>query len=83
MHDPDDPDAEFYEDDDDVEIVLGASPLWGFEVFFEDDEFERLLRMQGDSGGKFNVFIHDIAMRALAEWEAGAADRPAPVTAAD
>ncbi len=83
MHDPDDPDAEFYEDDDDVEIVLGGPPLWGFEVFFEDDEFERLLRMQGDSGGKFNVFIHDIAMRALAEWEAGAADRPAPVTAAD
>ena len=80
MHDPD---AEFYEDEDDVEIVFSGPPLWGFEVFFEDDELERLLRMQGDSDGKFNVFIHDLAMRALAEWEAGAADRPAPVTAAD
>ena len=84
MHDPDDPDAEFYEDDEDTEVILGASPLWGFEVFFEDDEYERLIRMRDGFGDrKFSVFIHDLAMQALAEWEAGAADRPAPVTAAD
>lgn len=80
MHDPD---AEFYEDEDDVEIIFTPPARWGFEVIFEDAEFERLLRMQGDSGGKFSVFIHDLAMRALAEWEADEAERPAPVTAAD
>lgn len=84
MHDPNDPDAEFYEDDEDTEIVLSAPPLWGFEVFFEDDEYERLIHMRDDSGdGKFSVFIHDLAMRALAEWEADEVERPAPVTAAD
>ena len=81
MHDPD---AEFYEDEDDVEVIFTPPARWGFEVIFEDDEFERLLRMRGDSvGGKFSVFIHDLAMRALAEWEADEAERPAPVTAAD
>lgn len=80
----DDPDAEFYEDDDSVEVVLGDVQRWGFEVIFGDDELARLGPMHRSTGqGTFSAFVHDLAMQAVADWEAKQAAEPAAVTAAD
>ena len=79
----DDPDAAFYEDDDD-EIALGDSPRWGFEVIFDDEELARLGPMHRSTApGKFSTFIHDLAMQAVADWEAAQAGKPGAITAAD
>ncbi len=80
----DDPDAEFYEDDDSIEVLLGDVQRWGFEVIFGGDELARLGPMHRSSGqDTFSTFVHDLAMQAVADWEAEQADEPAAATAAD
>lgn len=54
------------------------------EIFFDGDEALRVGRMRrAEADCKFSTFVHDLAMQAVADWEAGQADEPAAVTAAD
>ena len=54
------------------------------EVFFSGDEILRAGRMlRTEANGKFSTFVHDLAMQAVAEWEAERANKPAPATVAD
>ena len=54
------------------------------EVFFDGDEVLRIGRMRrAEADCKFSTFVHDLAMRAVAEWEAKQANQPAPASAAD
>ena len=54
------------------------------DVRFRGDEVLRIGRMhRAEANGKFSAFIHDLAMRAVADWEAEQADEPAAATAAD
>ena len=79
----DDPGAAFYENDDGAEVALSDAPRWGFEVIF-DDELGRLGPMRRRTGdGTFSTFVHDLAMQAVADWEAERANEPVATTAAD
>lgn len=64
-----------------------SSPADGgvsIEVFFDGDEVLRVGRMlRAEADCKFSTFVHDLTMRAVAEWEAEQANQPAPVSAAD
>ena len=64
-----------------------SSPADGgasIEVFFDGDEVLRVGRMRhAEADCKFSTFVHDLAMRAVAEWEAEQASQPAPASAAD
>ena len=54
------------------------------DVRFRDDEVLRIGRMlRAEADGKFSAFVHDLAMQAVADWEAERAEEPAPATAAD
>ena len=54
------------------------------EVFFSGDEILRAGRMlRAEADGKFSTFVHDLAMRAVADWEAEQANERAATTAAD
>lgn len=54
------------------------------EVFFSGDEILRAGRMLHiEADGKFSTFIHDLAMRAVADWETEQAEESASATAAD
>ena len=47
------------------------------EVFFSGDEILRAGRMhRAEANGMFSTFVHDLAMRAVADWEAEQADEP-------
>ena len=53
-------------------------------VFFSGDEILRAGRMlRTEANGKFSTFIHDLAMRAVADWETEQTEEPAPATVAD
>ena len=64
-----------------------SSPADGgvsIEVFFDGDEVLRIGRMRrAEADCKFSTFVHDLAMRTVAEWEAEQANQPAPASAAD
>ena len=48
------------------------------EVFFSGDEVLRAGRMhRAEADGKFSAFVHDLAMRAVADWETEQANEPA------
>jgi len=54
------------------------------EVFFDGDEVLRVGRMRrAEANCKFSTFVHDLAMQAVADWEAERANEPAATTAAD
>ena len=54
------------------------------EVFFSGDEVLRATRMlRAEADGLFSTFVHNLAMQAVADWEAERAEEPAPATAAD
>lgn len=54
------------------------------EIFFNGDEVLRAGRMhRAEADGRFSAFVHDLAMRAVADWEAEQAEEPVPATAAD
>ena len=54
------------------------------EVFFDGDEVLRAGRMlRAEADGKFSTFIHDLAMQAVADWEAAQPAKPDAITAAD
>ena len=68
------------------QLANGDPPEDGalIEVFFSGDEILRAGRMlRAEADGKFSTFVHDLAMQAVAEWEAEQAEEPAPATAAD
>lgn len=68
------------------QLANGDPPEDGalIEVFFSGDEILRAGRMlRAEANGKFSTFVHDLAMQAVAEWEAEQAEEPAPATAAD
>ena len=45
------------------------------EIFFNGDEALRVGRMRrAEADSKFSAFIHDLAMRTVADWEAEQAD---------
>lgn len=47
------------------------------EVFFSGDEVLRAGRMhRAEADGMFSTFSHDLAMRAVADWEAELANEP-------
>ena len=53
-------------------------------VRFRGDEVLRIGRMlRTEADGKFSTFVHDLAMQAVADWEAARAEEPAPAAAAD
>ena len=67
-------------------LASGDPPEDGplIEVIFGDDELARLGPMHRSTGqGTFSAFVHDLAMQAVADWEAKQAAEPATVTAAD
>ena len=52
------------------------------DVRFRGDEVLRIGRMlRAEADGKFSRFVHDLAMQAVADWEAGQATDPAPAVA--
>ena len=54
------------------------------DVRFRGDEVLRIGRMlRAEADGKFSTFVHDLAMQAVADWEAERANGPAATTAAD
>ena len=53
-------------------------------IRFRGDEVLRIGRMRrAEADCKFSTFVHDLAMRAVAEWEAEQAEKPAATAAAD
>ena len=67
-------------------LTAGDPPEDGalIEVFFSGDEVLHATRMlRAEADGKFSTFVHDLAMQAVADWEAGQANQPAPAAAAD
>ena len=54
------------------------------DVRFRGDEVLRVGRMlRAEANCKFSTFVHDLAMQAVADWEAKRANEPAATTAAD
>ena len=52
------------------------------DVRFRGNEVLRVGRMRrAEANGKFSTFVHDLAMQAVADWEAERADEPAATTA--
>ena len=68
------------------QLTNGDPPEGGalIEVFFSGDEILRAGRMlRTEANGKFSTFVHDLAMQAVAEWEAEQAEESAATAAAD
>lgn len=68
------------------QLANGDPPEDGalIEVFFSGDEILRAGRMlRAEADGKFSTFVHDLAMQAVAEWEAEQAEESAATAAAD
>ena len=54
------------------------------DVRFRGDEVLRIGRMhRAEAEGMFSTFVHDLAMRAVADWEAEQSGKPGAVSAAD
>ena len=54
------------------------------DIRFRGDEVLRVGRMlRAEADCKFSTFVHDLAMQAVADWEAKQASELAAVTAAD
>ena len=54
------------------------------DIRFRGDEVLRIGRMlRTEADCKFSTFVHDLTMRAVAEWEAEQAEKPAATAAAD
>lgn len=54
------------------------------DIRFRGDEVLRVGRMlRAEADCKFSTFVHDLAMQAVADWEAKQAAEPTAVTAAD
>ena len=70
-----------------IERLTGGDPPEDgalIEVFFSGDDVLRAGRMlRAEADCMFSTFVHDLAMQAVADWEAEQAAKPPEVTAAD